>query len=93
MHLFFDFMVWPRTPWPTLYMRIRRVVLRGKGVLFVSILTWPRTELSRNTMLPLYSLVCGQNIAKFWGEIILKGLSHQTFTPQKNSNFLIWEAI
>ena len=65
---FFDFMVWPGTPWPTLYMRIRRVVLRGVGVFFVSILTWPRRELSRNTMLPLYSLVWGQNIAKFWGE-------------------------
>ena len=44
---FFDFMVWPRTPWPTLYMRIRRVVLRGKGVFFVSILSWPRREMSR----------------------------------------------
>ena len=38
---FFDFMVWPGTPWPTLYMRIRRVVLRGVGVFFVSILSWP----------------------------------------------------
>ena len=44
---FFDFMVWPRTPWPTLYMRIRRVVLRGIGVFFVAGLGWPRTELSR----------------------------------------------
>ena len=44
---FFDFMVWPRTPWPTLYMRIRRVVLRGIGVFFVAGLGWPRRELSR----------------------------------------------
>ena len=44
---FFDFMVWPGTPWPTLYMRIRRVVLRGVGVFFVSILSWPGTKLSR----------------------------------------------
>ena len=44
---FFDFMVWPRTPWPTLYMRIRRVVLRGVGVFFVVILVWPGTKLSR----------------------------------------------
>ena len=68
MHPFFDFMVWPRTPWPTLYMRIRRVVLRAVDVFFVSILTWPRTESSRNTLLNLYSLVWGQNIVKFWGE-------------------------
>ena len=44
---FFDFMVWPRTPWPTLYMRIRRVVLRAVDVFFVAILSWPRRELSR----------------------------------------------
>ena len=47
MHQFFDFMVWPRTPWPTLYMRIRRVVLRGVGVFFVVILVWPGRKLSR----------------------------------------------
>ena len=47
MHLFFDFMVWPRTPWPTLYMRIRRVVLRGIDVFFVSILSWPGRKMSR----------------------------------------------
>ena len=44
---FFDFMVWPRTPWPTLYMRIRRVVLRAVDVFFVAGLGWPRRELSR----------------------------------------------
>ena len=44
---FFDFTVWPRTPWPTLYMRIRRVVLRGVDVFFVFILSWPRRKLSR----------------------------------------------
>ena len=44
---FFDFMVWPRTPWPTLYMRIRRVVLRGIGMFFVAGLGWPRRELTR----------------------------------------------
>ena len=44
---FFDFMVWPRTPWPTLYMRIRRVVLRGIDVFFVAGLGWPRREMSR----------------------------------------------
>ena len=44
---FFDFMVWPRTPWPTLYMRIRRVVLRAVDVFFVAGLGWPRTKLSR----------------------------------------------
>ena len=42
---------------------------------------------------PLYSLVWGQNIAKIWGEIILKGLSHQNCEPPNYSNFLIWEAI
>lgn len=45
---FFDFMVWPRTPWPTLYMRIRRVVLRGIDVFFVSILSWPRRKIVKN---------------------------------------------
>ena len=44
---FFDFMVWPGTPWPTLYMRIRCVVLRGIGMFFVSILVWPGRKLSR----------------------------------------------
>ena len=47
MHLFFDFMVWPRTPWPTLYMRIRRVVLRAVDVFFVAGLGWPRTRTER----------------------------------------------
>ena len=44
---FFDFMVWPGTLGQVLRMRIRRVVLRGKGVFFVFILSWPRRELSR----------------------------------------------
>ena len=47
MLLFFDFMVWPGTLGQVLRMRIRRVVLRGIGVFFVSILSWPRTKLSR----------------------------------------------
>ena len=42
---FFDFMVWPRTPWPTLYMRIRRVVLRAVDVFFVAGLGWPRRKI------------------------------------------------
>ena len=72
---------------------ITYVVLTRIHLLFVFILTWPRTELSRNTLLNLYSLVWGQNIVKFWGEIILKGLSHQNCEPPNYSNFLIWEAI
>ena len=44
---FFDFMVWPGTLGQVLRMRIRHVVLRGIDVFFVSILSWPRRELSR----------------------------------------------
>ena len=42
---FFDFMVWPGTLGQVLRMRIRHVVLRGKGVFFVVILVWPRRKI------------------------------------------------
>ena len=46
---------------------ITYVVLTRIYLFFVAGLAWPRTKSSRNTMLPLYSLVWGQNIAKFLG--------------------------
>ena len=56
---------------------ITYVVLTRIHLFIMSILTWPRTESSRNTLLPLYSLVWGQNIVK-----LKRPLTSKLWTPK-----------
>ena len=88
-----DKTVWPGTPWPTLSIRNYICCVDSYTPHFKVKIFWPGTKSSRNTMLPLYSLVWGQKQGQKQGNIILKGLSHQTFIPPNYSNFLICEAI
>ena len=62
MHLFFDFMVWPRTPWPTISMRITCVVLRVVCIFFVFILVLATQRIIKNYICCAEGCVTGVKI-------------------------------